>query len=142
MSDREIVRAIRARLHAATPGPWGHDSHGFIAPPEHDGEWGETVAKIPAYSTRTPTDRANAEFIAHAPEDIAYLLSRVEAAGERPIGSSDARIAELEMALAPLVEQDCESWGCSHAPDNRTVLTCVIERARAALAGPVSQGER
>lgn len=53
--------------------------------------------------------------------------------GEAPGADLRARIAELEAALAPLAEQDCESWGCLHAPDNQTVATCVVARARTVL---------
>ena len=64
---------IRARLAAATPGPWKSWIEG------QEGAWGGSPGvMVPATSggdfieAGRPED---AEFIAHAPADIAYLLS-------------------------------------------------------------------
>lgn len=71
MSDR--LQEIRARLDAATPGPWewrewscgdeaitGPDNTGFVV------------------NVDETTPHADADLIAHAPADIAWLLEKVE----------------------------------------------------------------
>ena len=85
------LQAIEARLAAATPGPW--KTQDFVdAPPE---DAGSAVVKqgnggLVAYALRSgavkhewydkPQCDADAEFIAHAPEDIRALLGAVKAA--------------------------------------------------------------
>lgn len=104
MSDDRIA-AIRARLEAATPGPWWWCPVGEQrAPAETDedhvyGAWWlfgplrrerkngiprpQTVleAHYDAWQTYdTPrVSQADADFIAHAPDDIAFLLAEVTA---------------------------------------------------------------
>ena len=79
------LQAIEARLAAATPGPW--KTQDFVdAPPE---DAGSAVVKqgnggLVAYALRSgavehewydkPQCEADAEFIAHAPEDMKLLL--------------------------------------------------------------------
>jgi hypothetical protein len=81
-SQRDERRAaIRARLEAATPGPW-HQGRA-----DHRDEWG--CVNVGDYGWVTPVGmeygadseqgRADAELIAHAPDDLAYLLDAVEA---------------------------------------------------------------
>ena len=65
----ERLQAIRERMAAATPGPWGvylHEVSGVSAVLGPDREMIDE--SIPD----------NAEFIANAPSDIAYLLELVE----------------------------------------------------------------
>lgn len=59
--------AIRRRLEAATPGPWGFSG----------GEWGDvgTGTETIAHDIQNPAD---GDFIAHAPADIAALLAYTE----------------------------------------------------------------
>ena len=78
------LAAIRERLNAATPGPWEFDSYcRVLAPPAHldDAEhYGNIVAWVPAWHGDTackPHDD-NAELIANAPADLAWLLAEVE----------------------------------------------------------------
>lgn len=112
------LEEIRARLNAATPGPWRTSWRG-IDPDVVSIEGGICHAEdCDCDGPDLVLAEADAAFIAHAPEDIAFLL---------------ARVAALKAALAPLAAQDCESWGCLHALDNHDARTCVIERARAAL---------
>lgn len=69
MTDR--LQEIRARLNAATPGPWHR----------HDDEpWVTNSATPPMriIATGLRGQRENAELIAHAPADIAWLLDEVE----------------------------------------------------------------
>ena len=84
------LQAIEARLAAATPGPW--KTQDFVdAPPE---DAGSAVVKqgnggLVAYALRSgavehewydkPQCDADAEFIAHAPEDIRALIDEVKA---------------------------------------------------------------
>lgn len=66
MSDR--LDAIRARLEAATPGPWErNDQH-----TKQHGIAGPLGLHATAWEDR------DAEFIAHARADVAWLLDKVE----------------------------------------------------------------
>lgn len=69
MPDR--LKEIRARLDAATPGPWDVD------------EWTTTADVFASGAKSEPTvahrvRMSDADFIAHAPADIAWLLDEVE----------------------------------------------------------------
>lgn len=79
------LEEIEARLAAATPGPWFRSPEGGL---RLDGmstvrarEGNRPVARIRAVDRAELQDdpdaqtEADAEFIAHAPADIAYLLS-------------------------------------------------------------------
>jgi hypothetical protein len=76
---------IRARLQAATSGPWVIRRYGddisAIALPD-DGSFGGSpcVIKADIYSDPMVLDisEEDAEFVSHAPEDIQWLLSEVE----------------------------------------------------------------
>lgn len=73
MSDR--LAEIRARLDAATPGPWHwgrNESESFCWIMRSHGAYGQYDHHA---DTRTPDD---AHLIAHAPADIAWLLDRVQ----------------------------------------------------------------
>ena len=76
----ERLAAIRARAEAATPGPWHIEDDSNFKNEEHAGsvvtEQGYYLAKI-----EPDVDDAdgNAEFIAHAREDVPYLLDLVTA---------------------------------------------------------------
>lgn len=59
------LEAIRARLEAATPGPWVKDVTGVWAGGEDNGRYD-----------------ANAALIAHAPDDLRLLLTVAEAVEE------------------------------------------------------------
>lgn len=98
----EQLQDMKARLEAATPGPWGAgrgvtsdgsefvttraQKAAFLALSLNDDEstlWlvdnGEV---IPAATGDGPRAQANAEFIAHAPEDLAKLIAALEAVEE------------------------------------------------------------
>lgn len=114
---------IRARLAAATPGPWGvcfDDTQptvealaaelgkslahgglklwGVVVPsPGEATEW-----KYPAITGNGPTSEANARFIAAAPGDVAYLVSLVERFAGWPSGIRhriECRVYEGETPL-------------------------------------------
>jgi len=97
MSDR--IAEIEARLSATSPGPWepsqganadgkklattGVEKAAFLALSVNDNEsplWlVVTPDVIPAATGDGPRAKANAEFIANAPGDIAYLLGELAA---------------------------------------------------------------
>ena len=110
---------IKQRLAQATPGPW------TLYERKRDFKW--NTGRLEQYASADimapscpvasmgdiefPLHKPTAEFIAHAPEDIALLLSVAEAAKEvvrryREDSGQDALFAvrnELSDALAPLL---------------------------------------
>lgn len=77
------LAAIDARLRAATPGPFIHSGHGCIrgGPVRHfeRGSSQTQVAMTTGQDWMTPEEQlANAEMLAHAPQDIAALIAEVE----------------------------------------------------------------
>jgi hypothetical protein len=75
------IAEIRARLDAATEGPWVYESAADI----HGVEDGRIHYVTPQFAARDDDppmtsfyDRADAELVANAPTDLAYLLARVE----------------------------------------------------------------
>ncbi|WP_162142497.1 ead/Ea22-like family protein [Aneurinibacillus terranovensis] len=70
MTEQEL-KEIRDRLAAATPGPWRIpskcDEYSYYLCDEEWDDFGHIIV-----------DRNDAEFIAHAPEDIRRLLDEVE----------------------------------------------------------------
>lgn len=68
MSNR--LQEIRARLDAATPGPW--EEGGFDRP------WSVTAGRFVLDERSSATRQADADLIAHAPADIAWLLDELE----------------------------------------------------------------
>lgn len=75
MSD---LVSITARLNAATQGPWHWDDDRWLM----TGNYGVVVGVTgplqgPGEADSVNIGTADAEFIAHAPEDIRYLLERV-----------------------------------------------------------------
>ena len=78
LTDEQLAE-IRARLEAATPGPW-HVAHtdGAVGKAEVTGEdrAGNPIWEQIHIADTGPVD---VDFIAHAPTDIAALLAEVEA---------------------------------------------------------------
>lgn len=68
----ERLQEIRARLDAATPGPWKRDRHEILTV-DVDDETGWETCIADAYG-----DPADADLIAHAPDDLRWLLDEVE----------------------------------------------------------------
>lgn len=115
MSDEARIAEIRARLEAATLGPWKADFEGTVAPAVLDAG-DDAVAEC-------FTDQ-DAALIAAAPADLAWLCARVEA---------------LRGALEPFAET-----AASYDPpegDDKDVAWAhdfpigALRRARAALEG-------
>lgn len=74
------IEVIRRRVGAATPGPWVNASMKFSAGWRalvHAGRRNIDLAD-PRDRATDDTDNANAEFIAHAREDIPALIAEVE----------------------------------------------------------------
>lgn len=71
---------IEARLTAATPGPWETMKSGLLGTRvvAVDGEW-DAIVPDEFVTLVTPSLRkpADAEFIAHSPSDVAYLLAEL-----------------------------------------------------------------
>ena len=85
-ADQERLAAAKARLKAATPGPWRYESgaalHGIEDSATH------YVSDVVAMADDDPPlcsfySRADAEFVAAAPEDIEFLLHYVETLASR-----------------------------------------------------------
>lgn len=76
MTDEDI-KAIRERLVKATSGPWEFDQHGWlqsssqtVISASHDGN----------FISNIDIDKSDAEFIAHARQDIPKLLETLKLA--------------------------------------------------------------
>lgn len=83
MSDLDLT-PIKARLNAATPGPWAViDDLAVTAAPDVGGDDACLSIVFPAIVEFTPS-AADADFIAHAPTDIAALVAEVESLRENP----------------------------------------------------------
>ncbi len=102
MTDR--LTEIRARLAAATPGPWERWKDGMRVwsrvPP--DAPFGVDVADVYA-------SHATADLIAHAPADIAFLLSENEALREQ-IGFLNEDAGESRLVVKSPQERVWEVW--------------------------------
>jgi hypothetical protein len=75
--SQEELHSIRQRLKAATPGPWCH-REGFIETAGNPGVLLGVTLQRSEVGLDTLPGQANAEFIAHAPTDVARLLGEVE----------------------------------------------------------------
>lgn len=90
------IEEIRARLSAATPGPWrtqrADEESGEIDWEVMSGAKGTPVARVSeADDYGLPTTRGDAALIAAAPADLAYLLAELE----RVEGERDAAVARV-----------------------------------------------
>ena len=65
------IEEIRQRTEAATPGPWKTVTHEEYSTVDVDEQGGENIAMVGSAI-------ADADFIAHAREDVPYLLSEVD----------------------------------------------------------------
>ena len=122
---REQLDAIRARVEAATPGPWEAGT-AFCCP---DMGWVDgpkrTVCPVYEGTKRTHTLDANdAEFIAHARVDVSALLAEVE------------RLRDTINAVGEVISQngedcdcDCTAYGSPHGPDCEPCLACRVSDA-------------
>lgn len=115
MSDTERIAAIRRRAETATAGAWGwhyYDGYTALSAFEPPGG-GEGINPVLSVAERDMDDlvdyvqvtRSDAEFIAHAREDIPWLLDALTKAEERTARVQalldDMRGAHWEGALTP-----------------------------------------
>jgi hypothetical protein len=76
------VAAIRARAEAATRGPWWTEGVPAVYAKIPKGRPnGEGIIDCVYYGRKVPEAQANAEFIAHAREDIPWLLEQLARTG-------------------------------------------------------------
>ncbi|MNH75626.1 hypothetical protein D3C73_278730 [compost metagenome] len=104
MNDR--IQEIKQRQAEATPGPWTHSrlAPGYVVT---DDDKFDVVASVVEYRENGTIESkfcgdkslANREFIAHAPDDIAYLLSvveRLQTENEQLSNEMDSMMVTLE----------------------------------------------
>lgn len=108
MSDR--IEAIRARWEAATPGTWeAGDTWVYTMPVYPDDNrlsniFGMKYADEERREVERARSQANCEAVAHAPEDVAWLLSEVE--------RLRALVGHLALEHAETIDGE---WGCCHS---------------------------
>lgn len=117
------LREIRLRLEKATPGRWRAD--GNINRESKEVVWGsDGIAVATIHGYRLPNE--NADLIAHAPADVAYLLARLEkaeavceAARKVIIDFSTLKQKQFEkLILHQTLESASENW---NTPDKTVV---------------------
>lgn len=122
MSDEQRLAKIRARVEAATPGPWKSECEGDLVTA------GPLSLTLADFTWRRKPNPADALFVAHCREDVPYLL---------------ALVADLQRVVADLCE---ESDAAREAMRYRRALEEIAARPRRlstvmsfaaeALAGP------
>ncbi|MBN9607824.1 MAG: hypothetical protein BGO26_10160 [Actinobacteria bacterium 69-20] len=113
--------AIKARLAAATPGPWDYVGQGWITHP------GTTFAAVGTPDQgMIPCTDADADLIAHAPTDLAALLAEVRALRKRAANLSLER-AEFADEAQSLRDR------LARIPERTTNAEAEVERLRAVV---------
>lgn len=115
--DDERIAEIRRRARGATPGPWRHEDRYIMALRV------KSIAELPCGSVRhMDVDDRNAEFIAHARQDVPWLLERLDEA-RAALSRAEQELADLKPKYALLAAevdaQDQETWMREHMPDDR-----------------------
>ena len=106
MSDNEKRLAeIKARTSAATPGPWTSGKFGLVkGGPVQQFARGSGQQQLVAVSSqdwmRDGEVQANTDFIAHAREDVPFLLEQLELAQHRLQGAHDSLREHMLMVKA------------------------------------------
>lgn len=97
-----VIAKIKARLAKATPGPWRISMTGYSVKSNSDdmpivaqNPWGVAMREI-----NIPRWLDNAEFMAHAPEDIATLLNALEALLSSPAQEEKPPLIAIEILAA------------------------------------------
>ena len=114
MTDtNDRLTEIRARLDAATPAPWTRFARNASAPDEDDWYLGHDVHGPPRAQRGQIERVADAELIAHAPDDLAHLLSLAEQLQGQldEARAENARLAAQERASGPETPQGHPSEG-------------------------------
>lgn len=102
--SKDQLDAIRARADAATSGPWSTRTNSFHS--IEDAFWGFDIEGPPNAERGQFARRADAEFIAHAREDIPALLAII-----------DAQSAEIDELRNMLNSRDADVKPASVWPD-------------------------
>lgn len=95
----EQLQEIKARLEAATPGPWMKDPDEpvrIMKPDKPGSSWDGTVIATLQWDDFGLFEEANADLIAHTPEDLAKLIAALEAV-EAWAGSLERDAAVLQL---------------------------------------------
>ncbi len=125
MSDERLAE-IRARLEAATPGPWVASEGDGATWVDSVGRNGLLVCNTGVISNRYST--ANTRLIANAPADLAYLLAELAAAQAREQACTE-RIKDALDCLPRALD-----GSRPFSLDQRAEVMLAIEALRAALA--------
>ena len=104
--------AIWARADKATPGPWHkeHDEYGCVDIGNYG--WVATGPFVPQYDVDSPQGQADAEFIAHAREDVPALLAEVTA-----LRAELDAVRALRTRMGELARQLSVGWDDEPNPD-------------------------
>jgi hypothetical protein len=126
------LEAIQARADAATQGPWhgAHDEFGCV----HIGDYGWVCAgpNAPAYDVDSEQGHADAEFIAHARQDIPALLTYI---AELEAGRDVALVEQVNQLSAQIERVQRVLWfGGVMCGPNAVVMVPVAD-VKAALDG-------
>jgi len=98
----EDLRAIENRLAACTPGPWRHRMLGFIETCDQEVQ----VIGVTCQRNGTPLPAAdNAEFIAHARDDVPRLIAEVRRLQHRVQQLESAQRTGHKISRPQLVER-------------------------------------
>ena len=132
------LKEIRAREQAATPGEWVH-------PDAWDGTSSREVWTRGGVQVAARLSPADAEFIAHAREDLPFLLAQIEAQGWQPIADlpnewTDGRDVLVLNGAQPRVAQWQQGdWRYGRCR-NGGMLTCLDVTHFAPLPSPPPDG--
>ena len=108
MTDQTRLAEIRARVEAATPGPWEFSESNLIVAPEPDDSdwWGEVASVTDSYFNNT----VDADFIAHSRADVPFLLNLVASlTAERDAlqAKVDAAVQECYDRMKVCIDPSC-----------------------------------
>ena len=119
--------AIKARLQAATPGPW--KDTGWSSIKAATGDWVcQFFDKLEISQRRT---KANLHFVAHAPEDITTLLAEVERLRAQVNDLRDALVkghGVMDNAEMGIIALEAENERLNIAKGMVTQLQAEVER--------------
>ena len=124
MTPADRLAEIRARAEAATPGPWREPRNGLGL------GWTIFPKNSKGWSIATCDSGTDADFIAHAREDVPYLLERVAKLQEH-IDVSTVSVDEWNAlkVRAEALEAVAEAARFEHPyyRDRQTTLECALD---------------
>jgi hypothetical protein len=152
------TREIAERANAATEGPWKATGLGEVRLVT-DGKIKGTLARVtPGYPEPRPTQIADAAFVAHAREDIPWLLDLLrvreqEAADEIEALKRRCQALQDEFAAAVkdtdrlretlrAIQANAEAWHGPSSEDNRHAAALAVIARWARDPGTVPEGVR